>query len=112
MKTLSKTPMQLVEVEFIPERLEEGKFYYSEKYATASHLCACGCGQNFPVQIKNSEWSINNKEPLTVRPSFHHRIQCMAHYIISDGFANIVNYPKPKEEWFIRHCFQDFQPGE
>ena len=104
--------MQLVEVEFIPEQLEEGKFYYSEKYQTASHLCACGCGQNFPVQIKQGEWNITTKEPLTVTPSFQHRIQCMAHYIITDGFANIVNYPKPKSEWFHRYGFQDAQPGE
>lgn len=103
--------MQLVEVEFIPEQLEEGKFYYSEKYKTASHLCACGCGQNFPVQIKQSEWNITNKEPLTVTPSFQHRIQCMAHYIITDGFANIVNYPKAKSEWFIQFG-HDSQPGE
>ena len=104
--------MQLIEVEFIPEKLEAGKFYYSEKYKTASHLCACGCGQNFPVPIKQGEWNITKKEPLTVTPSFQHRIQCMAHYIISDGFANIVNYPKSKEEWFTRAGFQESQSGE
>jgi len=92
--------MQLIEVEFIPEQLEEGKFYYSEKYQTASHLCACGCGQNFPVPIKQGEWNITKKEPLTVTPSFCHRIQCMSHYIITDGFANIVNIPREKRDWY------------
>ena len=32
-------------VEGIPERLEEGVLYVSILYATAMHLCACGCGR-------------------------------------------------------------------
>ena len=99
MKTLAKIPMQLVEVEFIPEVIEEGKFYYSEKYQTATHLCPCGCGQKFAVQIKQNEWSILQKTPLTVTPSLWHKIQCRAHYVINNGFANILNYPIPKENW-------------
>ena len=91
--------MQLVEVEFIPDNMEEGIFYYSKKYSTASHLCACGCGQNFPVPIGEGQWNITQKEPLTVTPSFYHRIQCKAHYIITNGVANIVNIPMPKSEW-------------
>ena len=97
MKTLQKIPMQLIEVEFIPEILEEGRFYYSEKYKTASHSCPCGCKTIYPIQIKKGEWSIINKENLTITPSLYHRINCEAHYIITDGFANIVNYPIEKD---------------
>ena len=32
-------------VEFIPEKLEEGVVYVSFEYATAMHLCCCGCGR-------------------------------------------------------------------
>lgn len=31
-------------VEYVPERLERGKLYVSIEFATASHLCCCGCG--------------------------------------------------------------------
>ena len=112
MKTISKIPFKLVEVEFIPETLESGVLYYSEKHKTASHLCACGCGQNIAIPIKKGEWSIISKEPLTIAPSLHHRIQCKAHYTITNGFANIVNNPILKSEWFTRYGFHDAQPGE
>ena len=32
-------------VEFIPEILEEGILYISEKFELAIHRCACGCVQ-------------------------------------------------------------------
>jgi hypothetical protein len=99
MTTLKKVPMQLVEVETIPDDLDQGKFYYSEKYKTATHVCPCGCGQAFPIPIKNEEWQITNKVKLTVIPSIHHRIKCQSHYIITDGFANIVNHPIPEKLW-------------
>jgi hypothetical protein len=99
MKTLAKVPMQLEEVEFIPEKLEEGKFYYSEKYQTATHLCPCGCGQHFAIQIKENEWTISQKKPLTVTPSLWHKIQCKSHYVINNGFTNILNYPEEKNQF-------------
>ena len=30
-------------VQFIPEELQEGTVYVSIRFATVSHLCACGC---------------------------------------------------------------------
>jgi len=32
-------------VEYIPNMLEIGVLYISIPYQTASHLCACGCGE-------------------------------------------------------------------
>lgn len=112
MKTLNKVKMQLVECITIPEILEEGNFYYSEKYQVANHLCACGCGQQRPIPIKTGHWQITNKEKLTVTPSLHHRIECKSHYIITSGCANIVNIPIPKKDWDKNYGFQDSQPGE
>lgn len=115
MRTLKQVSMELVEVEFIPEReaMEVGKFYYSRQYNTASHLCPCGCGQDFAVPIKDGEWNITiSNGKLSVTPSLHHRIQCRAHYIITNGVANIVSHGIPKEQWYARHGFQDSQPGE
>lgn len=98
MTTLKKVPFQLVEIEALPKVLEEGKFYYLEEYKGSKHLCACGCGTEIFIPIKEGEWQITNKEKLTVTPSLHHRMNCEAHYIFQDGFANIVNNPISKNE--------------
>lgn len=112
MKTLNKQKMKLSAVEFIPENLEPGILYYSEIYKTAAHICPCGCGKEYSVPISEDGWNISNIDLLTIQPSFHHRINCMAHYIISDGYANIVNIPKHKDRWNERYGFQSAQPGE
>lgn len=82
--------IELIEVEFIPDHIDDGKFYYSKKYKTSSHLCPCGCGQHFSVPIKDGEWSIQNNNPLTVNPSFFHRIGCRSHYVITEGVITYV----------------------
>jgi hypothetical protein len=37
-------------VEFIPDKLEDGILYVSMHYATAVHLCLCGCGKEVVEQ--------------------------------------------------------------
>ncbi len=93
MKTLEKVPLDLVEVDFIPEAkdMEFGKFYYSREYETSNHLCACGCGHSTPLPIKEGEWNISIKDnKITVSPSILQRFDCRTHYIITNGIANIV----------------------
>ena len=38
-------------VEFIPDELEQGTIYISIRFATASHLCCCGCGNKVVTPI-------------------------------------------------------------
>jgi hypothetical protein len=112
MKTLKRVLMQLVEVEFIPslEAMELGKFYYSQVYKTASHLCPCGCGTAWPIPIRDGEWSLNVDGGLTISPSLAHRINCQAHYVILNGEARILRDGLPRESWYPeKHCAQ---PGE
>ncbi|HUH26022.1 MAG TPA: DUF6527 family protein [Flavobacterium sp.] len=90
MKTLKKIPLKLVEVKHIPSEMEFGKFYYSEEFSVANHLCPCGCGEQVPVPVKKGEWAIYTKKPLAVSPSFQRRLGCKSHYIITNGNANIV----------------------
>ncbi len=91
MKTLKKVPVELVEVEFIPEVMEFGKLYYSNKYKCASHLCLCGCGMKAPIPVKEGHWILNNNNnKLTISPSLQHRFECRSHYIITNGIANFV----------------------
>ena len=42
-------------VEFIPDELEQGKIYISIRFATASHLCLCGCGNKVVTPIRPTD---------------------------------------------------------
>lgn len=100
MKTIKKVPFELVEVVFIPENMERNKIYYSKDYSVSNHLCPCGCGSQTPLPIKEGEWALSiTSGKVTIIPSIQHRFNCKSHYIITDGVANIVNYPIPKENW-------------
>jgi len=91
MRTLKKVPIKIKEVEFIPEKLEFGILYYSEKYETTSHLCLCGCGELCVLPIKHGEWDLlKNGGDLCITPSILQRFECKSHYIITNGIANFI----------------------
>ncbi len=78
--------------EQIPENIENGTLYISEKYGIAIHLCACGCSQKTVTGLKPywaSGWSmINNNGLVTLRPSignFNGENPYHAHYFITDN---------------------------
>ena len=79
--------IKLVECTFIPKEASEGVLYYSEKYRTTSHLCACGCGQKVVLSVKPQDWSIKiNDGKATLYPSIGNRLfDCKSHYFIRDG---------------------------
>ena len=43
-------------VEFIPDELEQGTIYISIRFATASHLCICGCGNKVVTPIRPADF--------------------------------------------------------
>ena len=45
-------------VEFIPEELKEGTLYVSIRFATVSHLCACGCKSKVVTPLKPTDWKL------------------------------------------------------
>lgn len=91
MKTLKKVPVELVYVEFMPDTMEFGKIYYSEKYHGSNHLCLCGCGQECYLPIMKNEWSlVDDNGKVTITPSILQRFECKSHYIITNGIGNIV----------------------
>ncbi len=71
-------------VEFIPKVLEEGVLYVSEKYKTASHLCACGCGTKIVTPLHETEYSLKRQGNLvTLHPSIGNWSHpCRSHYLI------------------------------
>jgi len=73
--------------EFIPEQLENGKLYISEKYGTAIHKCCCGCGEEVVTPLTPVDWRIaKGKGGISLYPSVGNwNYQCRSHYIIRDN---------------------------
>lgn len=74
-------------VEFIPERLEDGVLYISERYRAAVHKCCCGCGQEVVTPLSRAEWSVKlNSGRVSLWPSIGNwSYSCRSHYVIRDS---------------------------
>lgn len=74
-------------VEYIPTDLEPGVLYISMKYATAVHLCACGCGEKVVTPLSRSDWKLLfDGESITLRPSIgNFEFQCKSHYFVTEN---------------------------
>jgi hypothetical protein len=71
-------------VEFVPKVLEPGVLYISEKYKTASHLCACGCGEKVVTPLSPVDWQLRKEGGLvSLSPSIGNwSYACRSHYWI------------------------------
>ena len=71
-------------VEFIPEELEQGMVYVSMRFATASHLCICGCGNKVVTPIRPTDWTlIFDGKTVSLEPSIGNwSFPCQSHYYI------------------------------
>lgn len=57
-------------VELMPGEMKAGILYISEKYQTAIHLCACGCGGKTVTPLGAGEWQMSKEgNVVTLRPS-------------------------------------------
>ncbi|MDA8128424.1 MAG: DUF6527 family protein [Betaproteobacteria bacterium] len=74
-------------VEFIPEQLQEGVLYLSTTYATAAHLCFCGCGREVVTPLSPTDWKLTfNGETVSLSPSIGNwSFPCRSHYWIEDN---------------------------
>jgi hypothetical protein len=61
--------LKSVFIDEIPDKLEEGVIYISEKYETAIHLCACGCGLKTVTPLGINGWTLNKINGVTLIPS-------------------------------------------
>src|SRR5688572_10061223 len=82
-----QTHLQVEFVEFIPERLEPGKLYISRRYATALHLCCCGCGLEVATPLKPGKWHLTETDgAVSLYPSIGNwSFPCRSHYWIFQG---------------------------
>lgn len=74
-------------VEFIPSLLSQGVLYVSEKYKTATHLCACGCGTKIVTPLRPTDWTLTKRgNSVSLRPSIGNwNHPCKSHYWIRDN---------------------------
>lgn len=74
-------------VEFIPDELEQGTIYISIGFATASHLCLCGCGNKVVTPIRPTDWKlIFDGKTVSLDPSIGNwSFPCQSHYWIRNN---------------------------
>lgn len=71
-------------VEFMPETLEEGVLYVSMEYATAVHLCFCGCGSKVVTPLGPTDWRIVFDGKVSLEPSIGSwELPCRSHYWVT-----------------------------
>jgi hypothetical protein len=71
-------------VEFVPKPLSEGVLYISIPYATASHLCFCGCGKKVVTPLSPTDWRLTfNGDTVSLDPSVGNwSYRCRSHYVL------------------------------
>lgn len=79
--------MTIRRVELMPKQLDPGVLYVSEKYKTAAHLCACGCGEKIRTPLGPTEWSVvETRAGPSLWPSVGNwQKACQSHYVIQNG---------------------------
>lgn len=72
-------------VSYVPRDLEDGRLYISMEYATAVHLCACGCGTKTVTPLSRGGWTLTFNGAVTLRPSVGNgQARCRSHYLVND----------------------------
>ncbi|HBG57320.1 MAG TPA: hypothetical protein DDX07_04820 [Porphyromonadaceae bacterium] len=73
-------------VDVIPENLEDEVLYISIKYATAIHLCACGCKNEVVTPFSPTDWQfIFDGKTVSLSPSIGNwSFKCQSHYFIKN----------------------------
>jgi hypothetical protein len=71
-------------VEFIPDTLAERTLYMSIPFASAAHLCVCGCGTKVVTPISPTGWEmLFDGDTISLRPSIGNwGFRCRSHYWI------------------------------
>jgi len=79
--------LQLRFVDIIPERFHPGVLYISRRYATASHLCCCGCGLEVVTPLNPAKWRLTeDADRVSLRPSIGNwSFPCGSHYWIASN---------------------------
>jgi hypothetical protein len=71
-------------VDQFPDSLHPGRLYISIPYATATHLCCCGCGNAVVTPLTPTDWRLTyDGETVSLFPSIGNwSFECQSHYWI------------------------------
>lgn len=84
-------------VKYLPAVLDDGILYISLEYATASHLCVCGCGDRVVTPLGTADWILTFDGTVTLSPSVGNgQLACRSHYLIR---RNDVRWCRPMTRW-------------
>lgn len=74
-------------VEYIPEEIVDGTLYISLMFATATHKCCCGCGNEVVTPLSPTDWKIIfDGESISIDPSIGNwSFDCNSHYWIENN---------------------------
>lgn len=94
-------------VDDIPEPLDPGFLYISMRYATAVHLCCCGCGREVVTPFSPAQWHITfDGESVSLRPSIGSwNLPCRSHYVIRKG--RVLEAPSWSDEEVVHGQARD-----
>ena len=79
--------IKLQRVYYMPKELKPGVLYVSEEYATAAHLCPCGCNSKIRTPLGPTDWTFEETDfGPTLWPSIGNwQRPCQSHYWIIRG---------------------------
>ena len=82
---MRSTSFSTIFCQTIPTELEEGTLYVSIEYATATHRCFCGCGQEVVTPFSPTDWMLLfDGDTVSLRPSIGSwSLPCKSHYWLS-----------------------------
>jgi hypothetical protein len=74
-------------VRHMPDELSPGILYISMEYATASHLCCCGCGEEVVTPFAPAQWKMTfDGNAVSLHPSVGNwLLKCRSHYVVREG---------------------------
>jgi hypothetical protein len=74
-------------VERFPDQPAHGVLYVSMQFATAMHLCMCGCGEPVITPLTPTDWRmVYDGETISLAPSVGNwSMGCQSHYWLEGG---------------------------
>lgn len=67
----------------MPAEMARGVLYISMRYSSASHKCACGCGQEVVTPLSITGWTLQFNGSVSLNPSIgNQEFPCRSHYWI------------------------------
>jgi hypothetical protein len=74
-------------VDHVPDEKQYGVLYISMRFATAIHLCCCGCGNPVVTPLSPADWRMTfDGETVSLQPSIGNwAFPCQSHYWITEN---------------------------